>query len=31
VSVVVYDANAFTLFASVVTSHVGPEVFELGV
>jgi tRNA-2-methylthio-N6-dimethylallyladenosine synthase len=27
--VVVYDANAFTLFASVVTSHVGPEVFEL--
>lgn len=27
--VVVYDANAFTLFASVVTRHVGPEVFQL--
>jgi tRNA-2-methylthio-N6-dimethylallyladenosine synthase len=27
--VVVYDANAFTLFASVVTSHVGPEVFAV--
>ena len=27
--VVVYDANAFTLFASVCTNHVGPEVFEL--
>jgi tRNA-2-methylthio-N6-dimethylallyladenosine synthase len=27
--VVVYDANAFTLFASVVTEHVGPEVFGL--
>lgn len=27
--VVVYDANAFTLFGSVVTSHVGPEVFTL--
>jgi tRNA-2-methylthio-N6-dimethylallyladenosine synthase len=28
-SVVVYDANAFTLFGSVVTSHVGPEVYSL--
>src|SRR5487761_1359281 len=27
--VVDYDANAFTLFSSVVTSHVGPELFEL--
>src|SRR5579863_989537 len=27
--VLVYDANAFTLFASVVTRHVGPELFEL--
>jgi tRNA-2-methylthio-N6-dimethylallyladenosine synthase len=27
--VVVYDANAFTLFGSVVTSHVGPEVYSL--
>ncbi|REK06793.1 MAG: tRNA (N6-isopentenyl adenosine(37)-C2)-methylthiotransferase MiaB [Planctomycetota bacterium] len=27
--VAVYDANAFTLFASVVTAHVGPEVFQL--
>lgn len=27
--IVVYDANAFTLFGSVVTSHVGPEVFTL--
>jgi len=27
--VTVYDANAFTLFASVVTSHVGPEVYSL--
>jgi tRNA-2-methylthio-N6-dimethylallyladenosine synthase len=27
--VVIYDANAFTLFGSVVTDHVGPEVFEL--
>ena len=26
---VVYDANAFTLFASVVTRHVGPEVYAL--
>jgi tRNA-2-methylthio-N6-dimethylallyladenosine synthase len=25
----VYDANAFTLFGSVVTSHVGPEVYSL--
>ncbi|HVA46801.1 MAG TPA: tRNA (N6-isopentenyl adenosine(37)-C2)-methylthiotransferase MiaB [Pirellulales bacterium] len=28
---VVYDANAFTLFGSVVTQHVGPEIFELRV
>ncbi len=27
--VAVYDANAFTLFGSVVTSHVGPEVYSL--
>jgi tRNA-2-methylthio-N6-dimethylallyladenosine synthase len=27
--VVVYDANAFTLFASVVTCHAGPELFQL--
>ena len=27
--VTIYDANAFTLFASVVTEHVGPEVFRL--
>jgi len=27
--VAVYDANAFTLFGSVVTAHVGPEVFSL--
>lgn len=25
----VYDANAFTLFGSVMTEHVGPEVFQL--
>jgi tRNA-2-methylthio-N6-dimethylallyladenosine synthase len=25
-----YDANAFTLFGSVVTEHVGPEVYSLG-
>ena len=25
----VYDANAFTLFGSVVTAHVGPEVYSL--
>jgi tRNA-2-methylthio-N6-dimethylallyladenosine synthase len=34
VSLMVYDANAFTLFAGVVTEHVGPEVYllkELGV
>ncbi|HVX14836.1 MAG TPA: tRNA (N6-isopentenyl adenosine(37)-C2)-methylthiotransferase MiaB [Pirellulales bacterium] len=29
--IVVYEANAFTLFGSVITSHVGPEVFELKV
>jgi tRNA-2-methylthio-N6-dimethylallyladenosine synthase len=27
--VAIYDANAFTLFASVVTAHVGPEVYSL--
>ena len=27
--IVVYDANAHTLFGEVVTQHVGPEVFEL--
>ncbi len=27
--VAVYDANAFTLFGSVVTAHVGPEVYSL--
>lgn len=27
--VVIYDANAWTLFGSVVTSHVGPEVYSL--
>ena len=27
--VAVYDANAFTLFGSVITSHVGPEVYSL--
>ena len=27
--VTVYDSNAFTLFASVVTQHVGPEVYSL--
>ena len=27
--VVIYDANAFTLFGSVVTSHAGPEVYSL--
>jgi len=29
VPVTVYDANAFTLFAGVVTRHVGPEVYSL--
>jgi tRNA-2-methylthio-N6-dimethylallyladenosine synthase len=29
VPVTVYDANAFTLFAGVVTEHVGPEVYSL--
>ncbi len=28
--VTIYDANAFTLFGSVVTRHVGPEVYSLG-
>ncbi len=27
--VVIYDANAFTLFGQVVTQHVGPEVYSL--
>ncbi len=27
--VLVYDANAFTLFGNVVTSHAGPEVYSL--
>ncbi len=27
--VTIYDANAFTLFGSVVTQHVGPEVYQL--
>ena len=27
--VAIYDANAFTLFGSVVTEHVGPEVYQL--
>ena len=27
--VAIYDANAFTLFGSVVTEHVGPEVYSL--
>ncbi len=26
-SVAIYDANAFTLFGTVVTQHVGPEVY----
>jgi len=29
IPVMVYDANAFTLFTSVVTRHVGPEVYSL--
>lgn len=29
VPLTVYDANAFTLFAAVVTEHVGPEVYSL--
>ncbi len=29
IPVVVYDANAHTLFANVVTQHTGPEVFSL--
>ncbi len=28
--ITVYDANAFTLFGSIVTQHVGPEVYSLG-
>ncbi|MEX0678226.1 MAG: TRAM domain-containing protein, partial [Pirellulales bacterium] len=27
--VAIYDASAFTLFGSVVTRHVGPEVYRL--
>lgn len=27
--ITIYDANAFTLFGSVVTQHVGPEVYHL--
>lgn len=27
--IAIYDANAFTLFGSVVTQHVGPEVYSL--
>jgi len=27
--VTIVDANAFTLFGSVVTQHVGPEVYSL--
>jgi tRNA-2-methylthio-N6-dimethylallyladenosine synthase len=27
--VAIYDANAFTLFGSVITAHVGPEVYSL--
>jgi tRNA-2-methylthio-N6-dimethylallyladenosine synthase len=27
--VVIYDANAFTLFGEVVTEHVGPQVYSL--
>ncbi len=27
--VAIYDANAFTLFGSVVTRHIGPEVYRL--
>jgi len=29
IPVMIYDANAFTLFGSVVTSHTGPEVYSL--
>jgi tRNA-2-methylthio-N6-dimethylallyladenosine synthase len=31
VSVMIYDANAHTLFGEVVTRHTGPEVFEIAV
>ena len=27
--VTIYDANSFTLFGEVATSHVGPEVFSI--
>ncbi|HEX3726111.1 MAG TPA: tRNA (N6-isopentenyl adenosine(37)-C2)-methylthiotransferase MiaB [Pirellulales bacterium] len=30
-AVTIVDANAFTLFGSIVTEHVGPEVYTLGV
>ena len=29
--ITIYDANAHTLFGAVVTQHVGPELFSLGV
>jgi hypothetical protein len=29
IPVVIYDANAWTLFGSVVTTHAGPEVYSL--
>ncbi|HEY2893615.1 MAG TPA: TRAM domain-containing protein, partial [Pirellulales bacterium] len=29
IDVAIYDANSFTLFGSVVTQHVGPEVYSL--
>jgi tRNA-2-methylthio-N6-dimethylallyladenosine synthase len=31
IDVSIYDANAFTLFGSVVTHHTGPEVYVLGI
>jgi hypothetical protein len=31
VPVSIYDANAHTMFGTVVTQHVGPELFTLGV
>lgn len=30
VPVTIYDATAFTLFGTIVTQHVGPEVYSLG-
>jgi tRNA-2-methylthio-N6-dimethylallyladenosine synthase len=29
--VTIYDANAHTLFGTVVTQHIGPELFSLQV